>query len=60
VGVGATCDGKKKEVWEYQVEGPIELWGIQMAIDAVVMKSSGSLKNEAQGLAPYFYPLPKY
>jgi len=38
VSVGATRDGKKKEVWEYQGEGPIELWGIQMAIDAVVNK----------------------
>jgi Domain of unknown function (DUF6438) len=25
--VGATRDGKKKEAWEYQGRGPIELWG---------------------------------
>jgi Domain of unknown function (DUF6438) len=34
--VGATRDGRKKDVWEYTGEGPIELWGIEMAIDAVV------------------------
>ncbi|MCI0665597.1 MAG: DUF6438 domain-containing protein [Acidobacteria bacterium] len=38
VSVGATRDGVKKEVWEYSHEGPIQLWGIQMSIDAVVNK----------------------
>jgi Domain of unknown function (DUF6438) len=38
VSVRATRDGKKKEVWEYMGKGPINLWGIQMAIDAVVNK----------------------
>jgi hypothetical protein len=38
VSVGATRDGRKKEVWEYTGKGPIELWGIEMAIDAVVNK----------------------
>jgi Domain of unknown function (DUF6438) len=34
--VGATRDGRKKEVWEYDGEGPIALWGIQQAIDSVL------------------------